>query len=58
MKAKKIEKAENGDIIVTAEFENSQVVDIYIEVNKYYVPMPSGVGVASTNHMFNSWSRA
>ncbi len=22
------------------------------------LPMPSGVGVASTNHMFNSWSRA
>ena len=43
MKAKKIEKAENGDIIVTAEFENSQVVDIYIEVNKYFVPMPSAV---------------
>lgn len=37
MKAKKIEKAENGDIIVTAEFENSNIV------NKYFVPMPSGV---------------
>ena len=44
MKAKKTEKAENGDRIVTAEFENSsQVVNIYIEVNKYYVPMPSAV---------------
>ena len=43
MKAKKIEKAENGDIIVTAEFENSQVVDIYIEVNKHHVSMPSAV---------------
>ena len=37
MKAKKIEKAENGDIIVTAEFENSNVV------NKYSVSMPSAV---------------
>ena len=43
MKAKKIEKAENGDIIVTAEFENSQVANIYIVVNKYYVSMPSAV---------------
>ena len=44
MKAKKTEKAENGDRIVTAEFENSsQVVNIYIEVNKYYVSMPSAV---------------
>ena len=43
MKAKKIEKAENGDIIVTDEFENSNEVNIYIEVNKYFVPMPSAV---------------
>ena len=43
MTAKKIEKAENGDYNVTAEFENSQVVNIYIEVNKYYVSMPSAV---------------
>ena len=43
MKAKKIEKLENGDRIATAEFENSQVVNIYIEVNKYYVSMPSAV---------------
>ena len=42
MKVKKIEKAENGDIIVTA-VGNSQVVNIYIEVNKYYVSMPSAV---------------
>ena len=43
MKAKKIEKAENGDRIVTAEFENSNEVNIYIEVNKYSVSMPSAV---------------
>ena len=43
MKAKKIEKLENGDYFVTAEFENSNEVNIYIEVNKYSVSMPSAV---------------
>ena len=43
MKAKKIEKADNGDYFVTAEFENSNEVNIYIEVNKYSVSMPSAV---------------
>ena len=43
MKSKKIEKAENGDTIVTSEFENSNIVNIYIEVNQYYVPTPSAV---------------
>ena len=37
MKAKKIEKAENGDNFVTFEVEDSNVV------NQYFVPMPSGV---------------
>ena len=40
---KKIEKLENGDYSVTAEFENSNEVNIYIEVNKYSVSMPSAV---------------
>ena len=37
MKVKKIEKAENGDIIVTLQCYNG------IVVNQYFVPMPSGV---------------
>ena len=37
MKATKIEKAENGDYNVTLQCYNSDVV------NKYFVPMPSGV---------------
>lgn len=37
MKAKKIEKAENGDYNVTLQCYDSNVV------NKYYVPMPSAV---------------
>ena len=37
MKAKKIEKAENGDYIVTLQCYDDNVV------NKYFVPMPSGV---------------
>ena len=37
MKVKKIEKAENGDIFVTLQCYNDNVV------NKYFVPMPSDV---------------
>ena len=37
MKAKKIEKLENGDYIVTLQCYNDNVV------NKYFVPMPSAV---------------
>ena len=37
MKAKKIEKADNGDNFVTLQCYVRNVV------NKYFVPMPSGV---------------